>query len=120
MVRTFRAKPNTRAVVEPQPALLGLFCWNLQPLSLPQTLDALVVYVPAGMTKKSCDTAITVSAILPCQLGHISNKALFVFSASWHPALRRAMLTKHTTGPTLRDAKLITHPVNAPPPTRGA
>src|SRR5262249_1729463 len=47
MIALLRPQPNARSVGQPEPAALGLLMGNLQPLTLPDTLDPLVVDCPA-------------------------------------------------------------------------
>jgi hypothetical protein len=47
MIALLRPQPNARSVGQPEPAALGLPRGNLQPLTLPDTLDPLVVDCPA-------------------------------------------------------------------------
>ena len=48
MIAVLRPQPNARSVGQPEPAALGLLIGNLQPLTLPDTLDPLVVDCPAA------------------------------------------------------------------------
>jgi hypothetical protein len=43
MIAVLGPQPNARSVGQPEPAALGLLMGNLQPLTLPDTLDPLVV-----------------------------------------------------------------------------
>ena len=76
--------------------------------------------MPTSIPQKSGNATIAIAAILPGQLDHVGDKALFVFSAPWNMALCGAMLTKHTTGTAFRNTQLVTHLINATPTTRGA
>ena len=105
-------QPDAGAVVEPQPSFLRLFRWDLQPFSLPQPLDALVIDLPPGLTQQCRDAAIAIATILPCQLDHVGDETLLVFSASGNMTLCRTVLTKHATGTAFRDAKPVTYKVN--------
>jgi hypothetical protein len=61
-----------------------------------------------------------ISTILPGQFDHISDKALFIFSAPRHMTLRGAMLTKYVAGTAFRHAQSVTHHINALAATCGA
>src|SRR5262245_44364601 len=52
MIALLRPQPNARSVGQPQPAALGLLMGNLQPLTLPDTLDPLVVDCPARLAQQ--------------------------------------------------------------------
>ena len=52
MIAVLRPQPNARSVGQPEPAALGLLMGNLQPLTLPDTLDPLVVDCPARLAQQ--------------------------------------------------------------------
>src|SRR6516225_5532241 len=52
MIALLRPQPNARSVGQPEPAALGLLMGNLQPLTLPDTLDPLVVAYPARLAQE--------------------------------------------------------------------
>jgi hypothetical protein len=54
--------------------------------------------MPTRITQQRCNATVAISTILPGQLDHISDKALFIFSAPGHVALCSAMLTKYAAG----------------------
>src|SRR5262249_31529737 len=66
-----RPQPNARSVGQPEPAALGLLMGNLEPLTLPDTLDPLVVDCPAPLAQQRGDLAIAVAAVLPGKLAYI-------------------------------------------------
>ena len=53
MVGMLGAQPDARSVRQPEPAALGLFGGDLQPLAPPDPLDPLVVDHPAGRRRSS-------------------------------------------------------------------
>jgi len=57
MIALLRPQPNARTVGQPEPAALGLLMGNLQPLTLPDTLDPLVVDDPARLAQSLGDLA---------------------------------------------------------------
>ena len=57
MIALLRPQPNARTVGQPEPAALGLLMGNLQPLTLPDTLDPLVVDDPARLAQELGDLA---------------------------------------------------------------
>ena len=52
MIALLRPQPDARSVGQPEPAALGLFMGDLQPLALPDTLDPLVVDYPARLAQQ--------------------------------------------------------------------
>src|SRR5712671_6922809 len=103
MIAVLRPQPNARSVGQPEPAALGLLMGNLQPLTLPDTLDPLVVDDPARLAQELGDFAIAIAAVLPGKLDNIGCETLLVVTAARDLALRRAMLPERRTGATLGD-----------------
>src|SRR5690348_17501149 len=79
---------------------------NLQPLTLPDTLDPLVVDDPARLAQELGDFAIAIAAVLPGKLDNIGGETLLVLTTARDLALRRAMLPERRTGATLGDMQL--------------
>ena len=90
---------------------------NLQPLTLPDTLDPLVVDYPARLAQELGDLAIAIAAVLPGKLDNIGCETLLVVTAARDLALRRAMLPERRTGATLGDMR--SDLLNAGTVTRG-
>lgn len=67
MSRIFRAQPDARTVVQPQPSALRLLLRYLQTLASPDALHALAVHMPTRRSQQSRDTPIAITAILACQ-----------------------------------------------------
>src|SRR5215475_12823426 len=120
MIALLRPQPNARSVGQPEPAALGLLMGNLQPLTLPDTLDPLVVDCPARLAQQRSDLAIAIAAVLPGKLDNIGGETLLVVTTARDLALRRAMLPERRTGATLGDVQLHSHLLNAGTATRGA
>jgi hypothetical protein len=118
MIAVLRPQPNARSVGQPEPAALGLLMGNLQPLTLPDTLDPLVVDDPARLAQELGDLAIAIAAVLPGKLDNIGCETLLVVTTARDLALRRAMLRR--TGATLGDMQLRSDLLNAGTATRGA
>ena len=78
MIALLRPQPNARSVGQPEPAALGLLMGNLQPLTLPDTLDPLVVDYPARLAQELGDLAIAIAAVLPGKLDNIGCETLLV------------------------------------------
>ena len=108
------------AIGQPEPAALGLLMGNLEPLTLPDTLDPLVVDYRARLAQERGDLAVAVAAVLPGKLDNIGRQTLLVLTAARDLALRRAMLPERGTGATLGDMQLRSHLLNAGTATRGA
>ncbi len=90
---------------------------NLQPLTLPDTLDPLVVDDPARLAQELGDLAIAITAVLPGKLDNIGCETLLVVTTARDLALRRAMLPERRTGATLGDMR--SDLLNAGTVTRG-
>jgi len=93
---------------------------DLQPLTLPDTLDPLVVDCPARLAQERGDLAIAIAAVLPGKLDNIGAETLLVLTTARGLALCRAMLPERRTGATLGDMQLGSHLLNAGTATRGA
>src|SRR6516162_2810425 len=119
-IALLRPQPNARSGGQPEPAALGLLMGNLQPLTLPDTLDPLVVDCPARLAQQRGHLAIAVAAVLPGKLDNIGGETLLVVTTARDLALRRAMLPERRTGATLGDMQLRSHLLNAGTATRGA
>jgi len=117
VVHVFCSQPDARPIIEPQTAFPGLFLRNLQPFTMPQAFNPLVIDMPTRITQQRCNTAVAISTILSGKFDHISDEALFIFSAPGHVALCSAMLTKYAAGPAFRDAQPATYLINALAPT---
>ena len=120
MIAVLRPQPNARSVGQPEPAALGLLVGNLQPLTLPDTLDPLVVDDPARLAQELGDFAIAIAAVLPGKLDNIGGETLLVLTTARDLALRRAMLPERRTGATLGNMQLRSDLLNAGTATRGA
>jgi hypothetical protein len=92
----------------------------LRPLTLPDTLDPLVVDCPARLAQQRGDLAIAVAAVLPGKLDNIGGETPLVVTTTRDLALRRAMLPERRTGATLGDMQMRSHLLNAGTATRGA
>jgi len=101
MIALLRPQPDARSVDQPEPAALGLLMGNLQPLTLPDTLDPLVVDDPARLAQELGNLAIAIAAIVLGKLDNIGRQTLLVLTTARDLALRRAMLPERRTGATL-------------------
>jgi hypothetical protein len=120
MIAVLRPQSNARSVGQPEPAALGLLRGNLQPLTLPDTLDPLVVDYPTRLAQELGDLAIAVAAVLPGKLDNVGRETLLIVTTARDLALRRAMLPERRTGATLGDMQLRSGLLNAGTATRGA
>ena len=50
MILIFRAQPDARSVIHPDPPFLGLFHWHFKPLAPPQTFDTFVIHLPTRVS----------------------------------------------------------------------
>ncbi len=113
MVAVLRPQPDARSVVQPEPALLRLFCRYFQPLSPPQSLDTLVVDLPACVPQQCRNPALAVATVLAGQLDHVRNQVGLVSPTSRQFPLRRTMLAQHTAGASLGYHERFTHMTDA-------
>src|SRR5262249_213723 len=120
MIALLRPQPNARSVGQPEPAALGLLMGNLQPLTLPDTLDPLVVDCPARLAQQRSDLAIAIAAVLPGNLDNIDGETPLVVMTRRDLALRGGMVAERRTGTTLGDVQLRSDLLNAGTATRGA
>jgi hypothetical protein len=66
MIAVLRPQPNVRSVGQPEPAALGLLMGDLQPLTLPDTLDpALSLIIQPCLAQERGNLAIAIAAVLP-------------------------------------------------------
>src|SRR5512132_2324907 len=107
MIAVLRPQPNARSVGQPEPAALGLLMGNLQPLTLPDTLDPLVVDYPTRLAQELGDLAIAIAAVLPGKLDNIGCETLLVLTTARDLALCRAMLPERRTRATLGHAAAL-------------
>ena len=98
MVRPAWPETDTRAVVQPQLASLGLFNGNPEPLTLPDAPNALEVHMPTFSLKQGSNPAIAITAILRRQADDGLSQSVLVIQDYGLASLRRAMLTKNPTG----------------------
>jgi hypothetical protein len=97
VITVFGLKTDTRSVIQPEPAFLGLFHWYFQPLSSPQPFDALVIHMPAGISQQRSYPTIAVAAILSGQLDHVRDKAILISSPHGHLTLCGSVLSQNAT-----------------------
>jgi hypothetical protein len=105
MVRTLRPEPEAGAVVQPQPSLLGVPPWNLEPFASPDALDPLLVHDPACLTQESRDAAVAVAALHGREFDDRGREPLFIVCHLQDPALGRARLANDLARAPLGDAE---------------
>ena len=71
---------------------------NFQPFASPDTLNPLVVHVPARVVQQARDHAIAITAILAGQLDDVVGQSPFIGPALRHLALRGSVLPKRAAG----------------------
>jgi len=120
VVTVLGPQPNARSVGQPEPAALGLFVGDFEPLASPDALDPLVVDRPARLTKQPGDLAIAVAAVLSSQLDDIGREPFLILTTTRDFALRRAVLPERRTGAALGNMQLRSDLLNAGSTTRGA
>jgi len=120
VIAVLGTQPDARPIRKPEPAALGLFMGDLQPLASPDPLDPLVVDQPALLLQQPGDLAIPVTAVLPGQCDEIGRQLFFVITAPRYLALRRAMLPERRTGAALGDMHDLSDLLDTGAATRGA
>ena len=113
MVRTFRLEAHARSIVQPEPSLLSLLLWDLQPFTSPDALDPLVVHMPASVVQQTRHHAITIAVIYVGQFNDIIAQPLFFSTALRNLSLCRTVLPQGAAGAALGYAKLLPHMVDA-------
>ena len=108
MILVLRAQANDRCVlmVEAFPFLVPL--WQLQPFFPPQSLNFLVIDLPALDPKKGSNLAIAIAAILLGEPDQCQAKAVVILLSSCFVTLCGSWSTKSSTGAALRSADLLT------------
>ena len=86
---------------------------NLQPLTLPDTLDPLIVDYPARLAQELGDLAIVIATVWPGKLDNIGCETRCSSS-------RPSMLPERRTGATLGDMQLRSDLLDAGTATRAA
>jgi len=107
------AQPDARPFIQPQTALPGLLVWNLKPLTAPQSFHPLIIDLPTRVTQQGCNASIAIPTILPSQFDHVLDEPILIGATSGNMALRGTVLTKQATGPAFRNAKRVTHLIDA-------
>jgi hypothetical protein len=102
-----------------RPFLL-LLLRDLQPFTPPDTLDPLVVHMPARVVQQAGDHPIAIAPVLVGQLDDVVGQTLFIGPALRNLALRGSVLTKCAAGAALGYAKFLPHMVDALAATRRA
>ena len=132
MVRTFRLEAHARSIVQPEPFLLSLLQWDLQPFTSPLAIvlgpmadkgspfDPLVVHVPASVVRQTRHHAITKATIFVGQLDDIVAQPLFISTALRNLSLCRTVLPQGAAGTTLRHVQLLPYMIDALATTRRA
>ena len=120
MVGTFRSKPDTRSVVQPEPSFLLLFLWDFQPFTSPDALNPLVVHMPARVVQQTCHHPISVASVLIGQFDDIIGQTLLIDPALRNLTLRGSVLTQGAAGAAFGYAKLLPHMIDALATTRRA
>ena len=130
MVRAFRLEAHARSIAQPEPPLLSLLLWDLQPFTSPlaivlgpmadkgSPLDPLVVYMPASVVQQTRHHALTIAAIFVGQCYDIVGQPLFISTALRNLSLCRTVLPQGAAGTTLRHVQLLPYMIDALATTR--
>ncbi len=75
-------------------SFLLLFLWDFQPFASPDTLNPLVVHMPARVVQQAGHHPISVAPVLIGQLDDVIGQTLLIGPALWHFALRGPVLAE--------------------------
>ena len=115
-----RSKPDAGAVIQPEPAALGLPRRNLQPFLPPNPRHALGIHMPALGAKQCRDPAIAVTSKLAGKIDDRFRKRRFIAGHFRNMPLRRASLAKHTAGPAFGYTQRLLNMMHVVPTTGSA
>ena len=102
--------PHARSIGKPEPAALGLFGWNFEPLPSPDPFNPLVVDDPTSTRpKQPRDFAVAIAAILPGEFDDIGRQRRFIVAPLGRLALGRAVLAERRARATLGDLEFTPH-----------
>ena len=107
MIRALRPQTEAGSVVQPEPSLLRLLLWHLQPLPPPDPLHPLHVHRPTCCAQERRDAAIAVAPILGGERNDVRRQRLFIGPSAGCLPLGRAMLAEHAAGEALRHLELL-------------
>src|SRR3974390_2113199 len=117
MVWPARPKAHARAVVEPQPAPLGLFLGHLQPFLFPDAFHPLMVHHPAIIPEQRQDAAIAVATVLADIVNDGRSQPHLVIGLGGLITLGRPWLPNHPADPTFRHRQRPPNMLEASPAT---
>jgi len=120
MPRIFRAQPDTRTVVQPQPSALRLPLRYLQPFTPPDSLHPLAVHMPACVAQERCHTPIAITTILARQLDNVCSQGFLIIGPARYFALRRSVLAQNAADAAFRDRQFLADMIDTAPSSRRA
>jgi hypothetical protein len=120
MIGSLGPKTDTRSVVEPKTAAFRLLCENLQPLTPPDPLDALLVHRPAGRPQERRNPAVSIAAVLAGKIDNVGGQCRFVIGRPRYLALRGPVLAESLACASLRHTEFSPYMVHAGATTCGA
>jgi hypothetical protein len=104
---------NVSRGVNPESPLLWLFHWYFKPLTGPQTFNTFVIHLQASVYQQDSKSAIAISAILTCQLNHVSDQAFLLSLTLRQPPLCGSMLAQNAANMSLRYLQLAEQTIDA-------
>jgi hypothetical protein len=120
VVWTLWPETDAGSIIQPEPALLRLLLWDLQPLPPPDPLDLLQVHRLAGLPKERRNAPVTVATELRGERDDVRCQGFFIGPTLRRLPLGRTMLPKHATGKPFRDLELLPDMLDASTAAGGA
>ena len=120
VVRTLGPQTDAGPVVQPEPPLLRLLLWDLQPLPPPYPLDPLHIHRPARLAQQRRDPPVAIAAELRGERDDVRRQGFFIGPTLRRLSLGRTMLPEHKTGEPFRDPELLPDMLDASTAAGGA
>lgn len=105
-------EPYAGPIIQPETAAFWLFYRHFQPLPSPDTVNPLLVHMPAVVPEERCNPAVPISAEPFGQSRDRRCQGILVVSPGMWFALGRTMLADHTARPAFSHAKRFHHMID--------
>lgn len=120
VVPVFRSQSDARSIVQPESSSLRLLLRNLKSFTSPDAFNSLVVDAPPRCVEQCRDPAVTVPAVLGCQVDDLPGEIILVIWNIELATLRGPWLSQDSTGGTFTDPQSLPYVFNALAATRRA